>query len=57
MNNINHPIHYNSHPSGIECIEVAHHMSFNLGNVIKYIRLIRPSVAVRSHLPSSAKRP
>ena len=25
MNNINHPIHYNSHPSGIECIEVARH--------------------------------
>ena len=37
MNNINHPLHYNSHPSGIECIEVARHMSFNLGNVIKYI--------------------
>ena len=37
MNNINHPIHYNSHPSGIECIEVARHMSFNLGNVLKYI--------------------
>lgn len=37
MNNINHPLHYNSHPSGIECIEVARHMSFNLGNVLKYI--------------------
>lgn len=37
MNNINHPIHYNSHPSGIECIEVARYMSFNLGNVLKYI--------------------
>lgn len=38
MNNINHPLHYNSHPSGIECIEVARHMSFNLGNVLNYIR-------------------
>ena len=37
MNNINHPIHYNSHPSGIECIEIARHMDFNLGNVLKYI--------------------
>lgn len=37
MNNINHPLHYNSHPSGIECIEVARYMSFNLGNVLKYI--------------------
>ena len=37
MNNINHPLHYNSHPSRIECIEVARDMSFNLGNVLKYI--------------------
>ena len=37
MNNINHPLHYNCHPSGIECIEIARHMDFNLGNVLKYI--------------------
>lgn len=34
---INHPEHYTSHPSGIECIEVTRHMSFNAGNVIKYL--------------------
>ncbi|AQU86180.1 hypothetical protein B0W47_00490 [Komagataeibacter nataicola] len=34
---INHPRHYNAHPSGIECIQVAEHMSFNLGNALKYI--------------------
>lgn len=34
---VNHPKHYNSHPSGIECIQVAEHMGFNLGNAIKYI--------------------
>lgn len=34
---INRPSHYTSHPSGIECIEVARHMNFNLGNAIKYI--------------------
>jgi len=34
---INHPAHYNDHPSGIECIEIVRHMSFNLGNAIKYI--------------------
>ena len=28
---------YNSHPSGVECIEVAEDFGFNLGNVIKYI--------------------
>ena len=35
--NVNHPNHYTSHPSGIECIEIARHMDFNLGNVLKYI--------------------
>lgn len=34
---INHPEHYTSHPSGIECIEVTRHMSFAAGNVIKYL--------------------
>jgi hypothetical protein len=34
---VNHPKHYNEHPSGIECIQVVRHMNFNLGNVIKYI--------------------
>lgn len=32
-----HPPHYNSHPSGVECITVTEHMNFNLGNAIKYI--------------------
>lgn len=35
--NVNHPPHYTSHPSGIECIQVTEHMSFCLGNVVKYI--------------------
>lgn len=34
---VNHPKHYTSHPSGIECIEIARHMGFNLGNAFKYI--------------------
>jgi hypothetical protein len=34
---VNHPPHYSSHPSGVECIAVTRHMSFNLGNVVKYI--------------------
>lgn len=34
---VNHPKHYNSHPSGVECITIARHMNFNLGNVLKYI--------------------
>ena len=31
------PIHYRSHPAGIECIDVVEHMSFCLGNAVKYI--------------------
>jgi hypothetical protein len=34
---VNHPPHYNSHPSGVECITVTEHMNFNLGNAVKYI--------------------
>lgn len=34
---INHPDHYNQHPSGIECIDVIEHMSFPIGNVIKHL--------------------
>lgn len=37
MSQVNHPQHYNKHPSGIECIDVVEHMSFNLGNAMKYI--------------------
>lgn len=35
--NVINPNHYKSHPSGIECIDVVEHMSFCLGNAIKYI--------------------
>lgn len=34
---VDHPEHYNSHPSGIECIDVVEHMSFNVGNAMKYL--------------------
>ncbi len=34
---VEHPSHYNAHPSGVECITVVEHMGFNLGNAIKYI--------------------
>lgn len=34
---INHPAHYTSHPSGVECITITEHMGFNLGNALKYI--------------------
>ena len=34
---VNHPKYYNNNSIGIECIEIARHFSFNLGNCIKYI--------------------
>ena len=34
---VNHPKHYTSHPSGIECIQVTEHMGFCIGNAIKYL--------------------
>ena len=34
---VNHPTHYNSHPSGVECITITEHMNFNLGNAVKYL--------------------
>lgn len=34
---VNHPRHYNLHPSGVECIEVVEHMNFCLGNAVKYL--------------------
>ena len=34
---VNHPPHYNTHPSGVECIRIVEHFNFNLGNAIKYI--------------------
>lgn len=42
-NNVEHPKHYNSSPARcecgkrVECITVTEHMSFNLGNAVKYI--------------------
>lgn len=34
---VNHPKHYTSDPSGIECIDVTRHRNFNVGNAIKYL--------------------
>lgn len=34
---VNHPPHYTSRPSGVECITITEHMGFNLGNALKYI--------------------
>ena len=36
-NRVNHPNYYNSHPSGIECIDIIRHYCFDIGNAIKYL--------------------
>lgn len=34
---VNHPPHYMAHPSGVECVTIAEHYGFNIGNAIKYL--------------------
>jgi hypothetical protein len=36
-NGVNHPAHYNMDPSGVECIEVARYLGFDVGNAYKYV--------------------
>jgi hypothetical protein len=31
------PPHYKQHPSGVQCIDITEHMTFNLGNTVKYV--------------------
>jgi hypothetical protein len=35
--NVNQPAHYTSDPSGVECIQITRHRTFNVGNAIKYL--------------------
>jgi len=37
MNNVDHPMHYNGHPSGVECIDIVRHYNFDIGCAIKYL--------------------
>jgi|SRR5690554_5824957 len=34
---VDHPRHYNQHPSGVECIDIIEHMPFNVGTAIKHL--------------------
>ena len=38
---VNHPKHYNGHPSGVECITVVEHLTFNVGNAVSVRRKAR----------------
>lgn len=35
--NVNHPQYYNSHPNGIECIDIIRHYTCDIANAIKYL--------------------
>lgn len=37
IDNVNAPKHYCSHESGIECIQIADLLPFNLGSALKYL--------------------
>jgi len=34
---VNLPPHYRGHASGIECIDVTRHLTFDVGNAVKYV--------------------
>jgi hypothetical protein len=34
---VEHPAHYTSDPSGVECITITRHRNFNVGNALKYL--------------------
>jgi hypothetical protein len=37
VDQVNHPTHYTSDPSGVECIQITRHRNFNVGNAFKYL--------------------
>lgn len=37
VDTVEHPSHYNQHPSGIEAIDITRHESFLRGNILKYV--------------------
>lgn len=37
VDNVNHPKHYTSHPSGVECIDITRYYPFAVGCAIKYL--------------------
>lgn len=34
---VDHPQHYNSHPSGVEAIDIIEHFPHNVGAAVKYL--------------------
>ncbi len=34
---VNHPEHYNQHPSGVECIKIVREYNYNTGTAMAYL--------------------
>lgn len=47
---VHRPRHYNTHPSGVECIRVSRHLPGNLANAWKYIYRHRAKGAAKRDL-------
>ena len=45
MNLVDHPKHYNNHPSGVEAIEIVQYMGFCLGNAFKYVYRFKDKIS------------
>lgn len=59
-NQVNHPLHYNVHPSGVECITIIEWMTFNAGSAVKYLwraghKVSRGSTSEKSRLEDLKK--
>jgi len=54
---VNHPSHYNSHPSGVECIEITRHYSCMIGAAMKYLWRagLKPEQSTHTVAPSFTK--
>ena len=37
VDQVNHPLHYTSDPTGVECIQITRHRNFNICNAFKYL--------------------
>lgn len=57
---IAHPSHYNEHPSGIEVIDIARWMTFNLGSAFKYVlrrgQKIEPGLTLHEMIVKDLKK-
>ena len=53
---VNHPAHYTSDPSGIECIQITQHRNFCVGNALKYLWRAGLKGPDRPELDASSKQ-